>query len=203
MSIPRIVLTGGPCGGKTSAFEYLKIRLPQLGIKPIFVPELATTMFNAGIKWIDVCHAESKAFRFQVEMIKAQMTNEEIFYSFAHLPAEVKKVMVCDRGTIDNMVYSKDEWHEDILSQVGSLGFLKRRYDGIIHLNSLAYGEGYNTNNPARYETRDAAISMDKRTWDMWSKGPQMYHERISHSVSLNDKLEQVAQHVLKIVDKT
>jgi hypothetical protein len=201
MSIPRIVLTGGPCGGKTSAFEYLKIRLPQMDVKPIFVPELATAMFNAGVKWIDVSHSETKSFRFQVEMIKAQMTNEDIYYSFAHLPAGEKKVIICDRGTVDNMVYAKDEWHDDILSQVGSLGFLKRRYDGIIHLNTLAYGEGYNQNNPARYETRDAAINMDQRTWNMWAKGPTIYHERISHNVSLNDKLEQVAQHVIKVVE--
>lgn len=201
MSIPRIVLTGGPCGGKTSAFEYLKVRLPQMGIKPIFVPELATMLFETGVKWIDICHNEAKAFKFQVGMILAQIANEDMIYSFAHLPSEIKKVIVCDRGTIDNMVYAKDEWHEDILSQVGSLGFLKRRYDGIIHLNTLAYGDGYNTNNPARYETKEAAISMDKRTWDMWSKGPEIYHQRISHNVSLQDKLENVALHVREIVE--
>lgn len=197
--IPRIVLTGGPCGGKSTALNYLQKRLPELGIRPITVPELATMMFNAGVRWLDVATHEPHAFRFQVEMIKTQISNEDTIYSFTHLVPGEKKVMICDRGTIDNMVYSKDEWHEDILSQVGSLGFLKRRYDGIIHLNSLAWGDGYQLDNPARYETREDAIKMDERTFQMWSKGPDAYHVRISHNVSLEAKLEEVAAHVVKI----
>jgi predicted ATPase len=200
MSIPRIVLTGGPCGGKTTALEFLKTRLPQMGITPIFVPELATLMFQAGVKWTDVSASDTKAFKFQVAMILGQITNEDMIFSFASLPSASQKVIICDRGTIDNMVYSKDEWHTDILSQVGSLGFLKRRYDGIIHLDTLAYGSGYNTDNPARYETRDGAIAMDQRTWDTWAKGPSMFHERISHSVSLDEKMEQVASYVEFVV---
>lgn len=123
--IPRIVLTGGPCGGKSSALEYLKTRLPKEGITPIFVPEMATMMFNSGIKWTD---------------------------------------------------------------------------DGIIHLNSLAWGEGYSLNNPARFESREDAIKVDERTWQMWSQGPGGYHVRISHEVSLEAKFEQVTNHVIKVI---
>ncbi len=128
--ISRIVLTGGPSGGKTTAVKYIQKRLPELGIKPIIVPELATMMFKSGIKWKDVEQHPALAFKFQIGMIKTQMQNEDMIYSFAHLAPGQKKVVVCDRGTIDNMVYSWDEWHEDILSQVGTMGFLKRRYDG-------------------------------------------------------------------------
>lgn len=198
--IPRFVLTGGPCGGKSSALEYLKIRLPQEGITPIFVPEMATMMFNSGIKWTDVAKREQDAFRFQVTMIRSQIQNEDMIYSFAHLVPGHDKVMICDRGTVDNMVYAKDEWHEDILSQVGSLGYLKRRYDGIVHLNTLAWGDGYKIDNPARYETKEGAIASDIRTWDMWSKGPEVPHIRIGHEISLDVKMEQVAQQIIKVL---
>lgn len=197
--IPRIVLTGGPCGGKTTAMRYLQTRLPEAGIKPIVVPELATMMFNSGIKWKDVEKHEPSAFKFQIGMIRTQIINEDMIYSFAHLVPGHKKVVICDRGTIDNMVYSKDEWHDDILSQVGSLGYLKRRYDSIIHLNSLARGKGYSLDNPARYEDREMAIMMDDRTFEMWARGPIVPHTRIAHNVSLEDKLEQVAQQIIEI----
>lgn len=201
--IPRIVLTGGPCGGKTSSLIYLRKRLPELGIVPIFVPEMATMMFNSGIKWKDVAKDKVQAFRFQVSMIKNQITNEDMIYSFAHLVPGAKKVVIMDRGTIDNMVYAQDEWHEDILSQVGSLGYLKLRYDGIIHLNSLAWGDGYEEekqSNEARFEPREEAIKVDERTFQMWNKGMPLPHIRISHAVSKEEKWEQVAQEIVKVI---
>lgn len=198
--IPRIVLTGGPCGGKSTAVRYLQETLPTKGIIPIVVPELATLLFNSGIRWLDVCDNEARAFRFQANMILQQITNEDMFYSFAHLPPG-KKVMLCDRGTIDNMVYARDEWHDDILSQVGSLGFLKRRYDLIIHLDTLAYGAGYDQeSNAARYESREEAIARDVRTWEMWKKGPFVPHLRVAHNQSLDEKLKDVQRAVIDLV---
>lgn len=197
--IPRIVLTGGPCGGKTTALQYLKQHLPAQGVTPVFVPELATAMFDAGVRWPDVAHHEPSAFRFQAQMIKSQITNEDMYYSFVSLLPGKNKVLVCDRGTVDNMVYARDEWHEDILSQVGSLGFLKRRYDQIIHLNTLAYGGEYHTDNVARYESAEDACRTDARTWEMWARGPHVPQTRIEHNTSLTDKMEMVLDTVRQI----
>jgi hypothetical protein len=200
--IPRIVLTGGPCGGKTSTVRYIQERLPKFNITPIVVPELATLLFNSGVKWLDVRNNESRAFQFQANMIRQQIVNEDIFHSFAYL-LPGKKVLVCDRGTIDNMVYARDEWHEDILCQVGSLGYLKRRYDAIIHLNSLAHGEGYVLDNEARYETQEEAVNMDNRTFDMWNRGPEVFHERIPHNETLETKMEKVVEFIVNIMDRS
>lgn len=197
--IPRIVLTGGPCGGKTTALTYLKQHLPTVGVTPVFVPELATAMFEAGVRWPDVAHHEPSAFRFQTQMILSQITNEDMYYSFISMLPGKNKVLVCDRGTVDNMVYARDEWHEDILSQVGSLGFLKRRYDQIIHLNTLAYGGNYSTDNVARYESAAEACVTDQRTWEMWHQGPYVPQIRIPHSTSLEDKLTMVLATVTEV----
>jgi hypothetical protein len=198
--IPRVVLTGGPCGGKTTAVKYIQAQLPKYDITPIVVPELATLLFNSGIKWLDMKSPE-RQYHFQANMIRQQIVNEEMFFSFAYL-APGKKVMICDRGTIDNMVYSKDEWHEDILSQVGSLGYLKRRYDGIIHLNSLAHGDNYLLDNPARYESKEEAVAMDERTFEMWQRGPESFHVRIPHHETLENKLAQVLDYIVHLVGK-
>jgi thymidylate kinase len=199
--IPRICLTGGPCGGKSTAVKYLQARLKDYNIKPVVVPELATMMFHSGIKWKHFEPYPNLAYNFQIKMIQTQISNEDMIYSFAHIAPGLKKVLICDRGTIDNLVYSRDEWHEDILSQVGTRGFLKRRYDGIIHLDTLAYGEGYKLDNPARTENQYDAILMDQRTWDMWEAGPHIEHVRISHSVDLDTKMEQVVEQIVKWVN--
>jgi hypothetical protein len=199
--IPRFVLTGGPCGGKTTAVEYLRESLPKHGVTPIIVPELATMLYGAGIRWPDIgVNNDIKGFRFQVGMITAQIAHEDTIFSFAHLVPGAIKVMICDRGTIDNMAYAKDEWHEDILSQVGSLGYLKRRYEGIIHLATLAYGGDYVLDNPARYEDRESAIRQDMRTFQLWNAGPKVPHVRIDHSASLEEKLQRVEEAILKLV---
>lgn len=194
--IPRIVITGGPCGGKTTAVEFLKQELPKHDWKPIVVPEIATLLYTAGIRWTDMA-TEKYQYEFQTNIIRQQIAHEDTFYSFAHL-VPGRKVFICDRGTIDNMAYAPDRWHEDILSQVGSLGYLKRRYDGIIHLQTLAYGDGYTTeNNEARYESRAEAMMTDSRTWEMWARGPRVPQVLIKHSDDLQTKLDQVLSHVL------
>lgn len=199
--IPRIVLTGGPCGGKTTALTYLQNNLPKHNIVPVLVPELATLLYGAGIRWPEIARNEANAFRFQVNMIKTQILNEDQIYSFASLVPGLQRVMICDRGTIDNMVYAKNEWHDDILSQVGTLGYLKRRYDGIIHLDTLALGNAYDLNNVARYESKEEAIAVDQRTYDMWHAGPEVPHWRIAHDVDLEKKMQEVLKGVKYFVD--
>jgi putative protein kinase ArgK-like GTPase of G3E family len=46
--ITRIVLTGGPCAGKTTALSELSEGLFQMGFKVLLVPEAATVMKKGG-----------------------------------------------------------------------------------------------------------------------------------------------------------
>ena len=48
----RVVLTGGPCAGKTTALSALRTRLTDLGLHVVTVPENATMVFgNSGGYW--------------------------------------------------------------------------------------------------------------------------------------------------------
>ena len=44
----RIVLTGGPCAGKTTAITSIADRLRDLGYTVYIVPEAATMIFSSG-----------------------------------------------------------------------------------------------------------------------------------------------------------
>lgn len=44
----KIVLTGGPCAGKTTAITILSEKLRENGFKVYIVPEAASTIFQSG-----------------------------------------------------------------------------------------------------------------------------------------------------------
>src|SRR5437660_1114406 len=55
MSIPRIVLTGGPCAGKTSALSRLRARLQTYGRRVYTTSEASTLMLDGGAFVAAVC----------------------------------------------------------------------------------------------------------------------------------------------------
>jgi signal recognition particle GTPase len=48
VNITRILLTGGPCAGKTTALAAISQDLTQLGYKVLVVPEAATLIMKGG-----------------------------------------------------------------------------------------------------------------------------------------------------------
>uniref|UniRef100_A0A170UE34 NadR/Ttd14 AAA domain-containing protein n=1 Tax=Triatoma infestans TaxID=30076 RepID=A0A170UE34_TRIIF len=58
----KIVLTGGPCGGKTTGQARLSTFFENLGWKVFRVPETATVLLSGGIKFSDL--TEEEAFKF-------------------------------------------------------------------------------------------------------------------------------------------
>ena len=54
----KIVLTGGPCGGKSTALDKVKKSLEENGISVYTVPEVATIIFTNGVKWGNISEHE-------------------------------------------------------------------------------------------------------------------------------------------------
>ncbi|KAE8744771.1 hypothetical protein FOCC_FOCC008587, partial [Frankliniella occidentalis] len=54
----KIVLTGGPCGGKTTGQSRLCTFFENLGWKVFRVPETATVLLSGGIKFSDLSEDE-------------------------------------------------------------------------------------------------------------------------------------------------
>ena len=47
--IHKIVLTGGPCAGKTTGMSWIQNAFSKLGYKVLFVPETATELITGGV----------------------------------------------------------------------------------------------------------------------------------------------------------
>ena len=49
MQITKIVITGGPCGGKSTAMRWISHVFTEAGYKVLFVPETATELICGGV----------------------------------------------------------------------------------------------------------------------------------------------------------
>ncbi|WP_305154541.1 AAA family ATPase, partial [uncultured Dubosiella sp.] len=63
----KIVLTGGPCAGKTTALPILKQRLEQRGMRVALFREIATEVLEEGIS-----PSSHGAYAFQKEIFERQ-----------------------------------------------------------------------------------------------------------------------------------
>ena len=93
--IHRIVLTGGPCGGKSTALAHISDRLRSLGFRVFCAPEAATLLIGGGATPLGL---EPEALvRFQACLIRLMMTLEDTFLELAR-QANGPAVVICDRG---------------------------------------------------------------------------------------------------------
>ena len=116
MRIYRIVITGGPCAGKSSALEHIRQELSPLGWTVLVMSETATELISSGIApW--TCKTPTE---YQSYQIRLQTEKERIFLSAAENMDAEKVLIVCDRGLMDNLAYMGYEDFESILSALPS-----------------------------------------------------------------------------------
>lgn len=190
MDISKIVITGGPCAGKTTAMNWIQNHFTKLGYTVLFVPETATELITGGVApWTCGSNLE-----FQKCQMKLQLEKEKIFaQGAASMPAE-KVLIVCDRGTLDNKAYMTDLDFSCVLEALGSNEVeLRDNYDAVFHLVTAAKGaEQYYTtaNNTARTETVEQAAALDDKLIAAWTGHPHL--RVIDNATDFEDKLKRL-----------
>ncbi|MBA6234145.1 MULTISPECIES: AAA family ATPase [unclassified Colwellia] len=158
----RIVLTGGPGGGKTTALDLIR---REFSGKIATVPEAATMIFSGGIERSN-----------NNQVLKAQQT--AIFYLQKHLENIQRatfehSIILCDRGSLDGLAYWPDGPDEFFKAMNTNLEDELARYDAVIFFESAAKsGESIKSNNPIRNESENAAIILDDKLQAIWSQHP-------------------------------
>ena len=190
MKLSKIVITGGPSAGKTTAMSWVQNAFTKLGYTVLFVPETATEFITGGVApW--TCGTNLDYQKVQMEL---QLTKERLFEKAARTMKGEKILIVCDRGAIDNRAYMNDEEFAAVLREVGKTEEeLLESYDAVFHLVSAAKGaEEFYTlaNNAARYESVSQAVEMDDRLIRAWKGSPR--HYVIDNSVELREKLKKL-----------
>ena len=174
MEITKIVITGGPCAGKTTGMSWIQNAIGSRGWRVLFIPETATELITGGVApW--TCGSNLDYQKCQVAL---QLFKEKTFLQAAQTMKEDKILIVCDRGVMDNRAYMTDEEFARVLEALGLDEVeLRDGYDGIFHLVTAANGaeEAYTlSNNAARTETPEQAREIDNKLIAAWTGHPHL-----------------------------
>lgn len=199
--VGKIVLTGGPCAGKTTALSTIEQELTDRGYRVLVVGESATELIKGCIRPFG-----DKPFDlldFQRLILQYQLQKEKIYEQAVDmLPEDEKCVILYDRGIMDNKAYISADEFKLITTEQGlhELDLLDS-YDMVLHLVTAADGcEEYYTleNNQARSETPEQARELDKKTQDAWLGHNNLVI--IDNSTDFNDKISRVLENVCQLV---
>ena len=192
--ISKIVLTGGPCAGKTTALNWINNYFSKRGYTVLFVPETATELITNGVApW--TCGSN---FDYQSFQMKLQKVKEQIFEDAAKTMNKDKILIVCDRGMIDNKAYMKEGEFKRALKEFNTNEIKERdTYDAVFHLVTAAKGkeEVYTlANNKARTETPEEARIIDDKIIAAWTGHP--HFRIIDNSTNFEEKLERLIKEI-------
>lgn len=202
--IKKIVLTGGPCAGKTTALVRIIEYFSGMGFKVFTIPEVPTLYSQGG--WNYLTPNRKLYYEGERAILNTQLALEDSFMRLAEVCTK-PTVIVCDRGTMDISAYMSPDMWEDITSQAGTdSSALRNRYDAVLHLVSAADGaEQYYTTatNSTRYEQMNEeglkiARELDKKVIKAWSAHPHL--RVINNHDDFDTKLNRVIMEISNVL---
>ncbi len=200
--ITKIVITGGPCAGKTTGMQWIRERITELGYSVVFIPETATELISGGVApW-----TMNTVLDYQLCQMKLQSEKEKIFAEAASKLGNSDKILlVCDRGAMDNKAYMTEN---DFYSALSLLSLreedMLNEYDAVFHLATAAKGgeEFYTlSNNEARTESVDEAVLLDEKLISAWKSHP--HFKLISEDRSFENKMEKLVFEISEFLKNT
>ena len=144
----RIVLTGGPGGGKTTALDLIR---REFAGQIASVPEAATMVFSGGISRTE---NPQEITSQQIAIFNLQKNLEDIQRAM-----HPDCLILCDRGSLDGLAYWPGSEEDFFDKMESSLEKEMKRYDAVIFFETAAKsGQAIKSNNPIRNESEQKAI---------------------------------------------
>jgi thymidylate kinase len=164
----KIVLTGGPCAGKSTVIEFVK---EVFGKRVVIVPEAATVLLSSGfpVPGRDIEWSLEWQYQFQNTIVTLQRSLEVTHRQIAQ--DSDARALICDRGLLDGAAYTPGGVTEFCQLYGVDRQLAEDEYDLVIHLESLAvnkpelYGKAGNEN---RFENAAEARELDEKTKNAW-----------------------------------
>ena len=195
--ITRIVLTGGPCAGKSTILKRIQNKYSNLGYAVFTLPESATLFIEAGADFLT--KDADISFTTESNKLRFQMVMEDCMTRIA-AAGDKPALMVCDRGTMDTAAYMEPDVWQHVMDAVGETteSLRDKRYEAVLHICTAAKGaEQFYTrqNNNCRSESLELARVVYDNLIAAW-KGHPVLHV-INAELCFEDKID----HVLHVID--
>ncbi|XP_037077965.1 TRPL translocation defect protein 14-like [Pollicipes pollicipes] len=188
----KVVLTGGPCGGKTTGQTRLSTFFENLGWRVYRVPETASILLSGGIKFADL--TSGQALEFQNNLFKTMVSIENTYFELAST-VDQNCLIICDRGTMDASAFVPKEQWDEIMARNGWSSVVEvrdNRYNQIIHMVSAANGaeEFYSLeDHSCRSEDLSLARHLDNKAAAAWVGHP--YFDVMDNSCDFDTKIRR------------
>jgi CYTH domain-containing protein/predicted ATPase len=195
--IRELVLSGGPCAGKSSCLPALTEFLRDRGWQTIIAPEIASMVMDGGFSLSG--HKGVHYSAVAVALIEFQSNRRESYRALAHASGQ-DTIILYDRGECDAAAYIGEELFSKIAAR--SLSQYAQSYDGILLLHSLAFDqpEQYAAlmhSNPHRSENAEKAALLDKQTFQAWLGG---HCASVANSSDWEAKQRQVCSEAARLL---
>eukprot|EP00934_Nitzschia_sp_Nitz4_P002213 Nitzschia sp. Nitz4//scaffold376_size14603//8852//10148//NITZ4_008921-RA/size14603-augustus-gene-0.17-mRNA-1//-1//CDS//3329549661//2213//frame0 len=197
----KFVITGGPCGGKTTALARIFSYLRERGFEVITCPEVFTILASNGMS-LDFYSTEGIATVIQNTVLDVHLSMADNLEQV--LKARGKPgVLLCDRGPMDGAAYlSEAEWNALLDARgLDVTDFRDKRYNAVFHMVTAADGASAHytlENNQVRSETPEQAIDLDRRTRKAWVGHPHFHV--FDNSTDFEGKLQRLIDRISGIV---
>lgn len=200
--VGKIVLTGGPCAGKTTALAKIEEYYQEKGYMVLVINESATEIIKGGIKPFGNCPLS--ILKFQEIILKYQLFKEKLYSDIAKQYDDNKKIMIIhDRGLLDNKAYIGQKNFSNLLKKMNLKEIdIMDNYDMVIHLVTAADGapDAYTlSNNTARTETIEQAKELDKKTMNAWAGHQNL--KIINNDSTFDNKMNKVIETINTFID--
>ena len=171
-NIFEIVLTGGPCSGKTTFLKDAVPLLEKKGFKVLVMNEVPVEFYNSGIRSSDLSE-----FDFRSMIIERILKNQENLRQVAKACCDKgqKVVIFYDRGLMDNKGFCSPEvWNQLLTEFKLSEASINADYDAVFDLETVAVVSDtlWNLHGgevPARYQkTPKEAIVREEQIRKHW-----------------------------------
>lgn len=201
--IAKIVLTGGPCAGKTSTIPRIEEHLINKGYHVLILNECATETIKQGIRPFG--DNAATVYDFENEILNLQLFKEKrLKDAVNYYPDDTKVVILYDRGSVDVYAYLGKEKYDRILEE-NNLKHkdLVNEYDLVIHMITVAAdmeNRYSNSNNKTRFEDSEGAVNVDNNIKEAWSECPNL--KVVPVCEYLEDKIQMTINYVDELLEE-
>lgn len=204
-TIKKFVITGGPCGGKSTGLAELERVAKERDYTVIVVPEVARMLISTGVD-PRVLTDPAEIRIIQSTIVRLQIELEESAAHFLRFTQGAKRgLIICDRGLCDNGAYmDRADWHTILGYAHTNVHEALKRYSAVFHLQSAAVGaERFYKKDLVRTDTPEQARVLDGLTMTQWDSHPNFHLIVNPHcEQSFMRKMEILVDHVKEELDK-